>query len=249
MGMATSTIVKPISSCNVDKGLLGELEGIVLQKATDLEGGALGQSHRYYQVELSDRNRGSLRVNGVDELPLSPMPNDIQSISIWAFCNDDARGQLYSIKIVFSAQGNIVPLSQYEISVTGDTARELAIGIEGMIRSAIERRAYAGIIRNPSNATVLFSILATGIVLQVIGIGLLSLHFTIACGLFTASILVYLMLWALTRLPHCIFDNQENKDRFDRLKWFIRALLCFVIFTVIGGLLIEYLKRPIANQM
>jgi hypothetical protein len=234
--MATFSIRKPIGPCRVDKGLILELESYIQQKSSDLAGVRQGM-HKYYRVAMRHKDNGKLDVHSANELPLSPMPGDIESIEMSSFGLANAT-TLYEMRVYFSVamQSPYHAPSRYEISITSDNAKELVYGIEGELTHIIGRYRLKRFIRKPT-LQGMFSFWGAGFILLfaqwLAGIYLFSYA---SLFLLVSGVLVIASGFLLDGLlPHCFFDTLDNKEREGRIQGWLYAWLSAVAGTLLAA--------------
>jgi hypothetical protein len=234
--MSTYSIKKPIPSCRVDKELILGLDKYLRQKASDLAGVREGV-WQSFTVVMRDTDDGREEFASAEQLPLSPMPNNIESIEI------DAKGvasgvTLYHLVVRFSSGSQLpmLPASRYEVSITGDTAREIAAGIVGEIARTIDRYRLKRFFKKPT-LNGMFAYWMVGLVFMSAAWIVATAHFhLVGVFLLIAGAAIFNISFVLEKqLPHCYFHTQDNKERESRLSGWVYALISAIVGALLGA--------------
>jgi hypothetical protein len=230
-----------IPACHVRRDLLLQLEKYLLQSATDIEGLTADRRMRFYSINLTDANGADTTFRGMEELPLTNMPNNLRTIKIWL-----RNSEHYDFDLTFSTSPPIFKSgSCYDLMVDSPTAVETVAGMRRQIDALIDRFRYHGLVRRP------------GLPIEGAMLLVAALAFSFAFAFVTGDkqtggvfLLVFLGLWMLlfhflSNFPHCIFDSEANRTRLDRTTRVVWIIGGFLIGTVVLGTAWEQVKARI----
>jgi hypothetical protein len=236
--MSTYVLKRGIPACTVKLALLQTLEGIILQKVSDLGG---DRAHRPYSVTIKGDNSRH-EFYRVEEVRF-PLPGDTNSLML------EYRGRNLQIKVEFGLGPSgflSIHESEYEIGYTGNSADEVAHSIANLISKEIERFPHAIFIRRRRDFPFALMIVAALIVFGTLN-GVRAISDKENVEAFNGAMIMLSIGGALAIycyfaycIPHCLFDTLRNDSTVDaaRRAWYL--VVGWVVFTVGGGFLIRH---------
>jgi hypothetical protein len=235
--MSTYYFTKKIPSCSVNKDLIQHIENYIIKKAESIYLDDLDDIDVKENIQFSIQDSfGTEDYKSTQYFDRPSFPNDTKEIKIQF---KRYAPKHFSIELSFA---RFAENSTIKITLTDDTAREKVKAIKSEIYDILNAYKTTNFIFHllisPWGATVIpFIMFALGFclyqIIKMLGTGQ---HLQGLLYLSAAS-LVPLYLISILFKPYITFETQRNKSLSFWYRWFIGALLSFLLFGTLGSYL------------
>jgi len=212
--MSTYFISKQLPACFVELGLLLELETYIKHKIEELTSPEDKYSRQSYRAIVSDGD-GFETLDGIEDYQRSYFPNGTNRIVLKG---DFIGNASLEITITFSLYRE---QSEFDISYTGNSAREVAIGISEEIKHRLKSYKTSNSLFHPfvySN-----EVLPILSVICVVLYWLINYPYRYLMAIPFIPIQVWIYMSFLK--PYSTFKTRRNETRGSALKWTVLTLL------------------------